>query len=202
MKSRTRVNGAALARKWGLEVAQARYSEWGNWYAPLTSYPAALLDASGYVLIQDESALRSHPRIRVTKQINIPDYISTLPEYVRVSGLIPEEITEYDRVSEGARVPIAVNRYERSAAARRACIEHYGYSCSVCGREMAETYGPRAAGFIHVHHLIPLAEVGVGYMLDPIADLRPVCPNCHAFLHLSSPPMSVEEAKRAIQIQG
>ncbi len=33
-------------------------------------------------------------------------------------------------------------------------------------------------GFIHVHHLKPLSEVGYEYRVDPIRDLRPVCPNC------------------------
>jgi 5-methylcytosine-specific restriction protein A len=29
--------------------------------------------------------------------------------------------------------------------------------------------------------------------LDPEADLRPVCPNCHAMLHRTKPAMSVSE---------
>lgn len=144
MKSKLKTNGVRLAQKWGLNVAQARYSEWGNWYAPISMYPAALLDANGYVLIRDEFTLQNHPKIRVTKQINVPDCISTLPEYVRVTGLIPEEITDYARIPEGARATVFVNRYERSAAARKACLEHHGCSCSVCGRTLAETYGPRA----------------------------------------------------------
>ncbi|WP_211232818.1 HNH endonuclease [Desulfatirhabdium butyrativorans] len=199
MEAKTKINGKRLASKWGLDVAQARYSEWGNWYATLSLYPAALLDANGYVLIQDELTLQNHPKIKVTKQINVPDLISTLPDYVRVSGLIPEEITDHGRIPEGARTTVSVNRYERSSAARKACLDHYGYSCAVCGHAMAETYGPRAAGLIHVHHLVPLSELTEEYLLDPITDLRPVCPNCHAFLHLFSPPMSIDDAKRIIR---
>jgi 5-methylcytosine-specific restriction protein A len=43
-----------------------------------------------------------------------------------------------------------------------------------------------------VHHLRPLAEIGAEYVLDPEVDLRPVCPNCHAMLHRTRPPMSIE----------
>ena len=37
--------------------------------------------------------------------------------------------------------------------------------------------------FIHVHHIIPLNEIKEEYTVDPIKDLVPVCPNCHAMLH-------------------
>lgn len=191
-----KVNGAVLAKKWSLNVAQARYSKWGNWYAPLTAYPAALLDTNGYILIPDQSYLHNHPDIKVTKQINIPNLISTLHEYVRVVGHLAEEFSDDLLIPEGMRVNISVNRYERSARARKECIEHYGYVCSVCNHSMVEYYGNLAGSLIHIHHLVPVSEIGERYSLNPITDLRPVCPNCHAFLHLSSPPMSIEEAQR------
>ena len=54
-------------------------------------------------------------------------------------------------------------------------------------------YGAIGRDFIHVHHLIPLSEVGDTYEVDPIEDLRPVCPNCHAMLHKRTPPYSISE---------
>ena len=30
---------------------------------------------------------------------------------------------------------------------------------------------------IQVHHLVPLSAIGKKYRVDPIRDLRPVCPN-------------------------
>jgi len=39
---------------------------------------------------------------------------------------------------------------------------------------------------------IPLSEVGEAYALDPINDLRPVCPNCHAMLHRKKLAMDIE----------
>jgi 5-methylcytosine-specific restriction protein A len=58
-----------------------------------------------------------------------------------------------------------------------------------------ERYGETMKDFIHVHHLVPLSDVGMTYQVDPIADLRPVCPNCHAVIHSVDPPLSIEEAR-------
>ena len=54
----------------------------------------------------------------------------------------------------------------------------------------------KGEGFIHVHHLKPLAQIGEQYELDPINDLRPVCPNCHAMLHRASPALRHRTAGR------
>jgi 5-methylcytosine-specific restriction protein A len=100
---------------------------------------------------------------------------------------------------EGATKKISVNVFERSAQARSDCIKHYGLSCSVCDFDFAETYGEMGIGFIHVHHLRPLSEVGEGYILNPTKDLRPVCPNCHAMLHQRNPAYTIEELKAIVK---
>ena len=47
---------------------------------------------------------------------------------------------------------------------------------------------------IHVHLLKLVSEVGEGYVIDPVEDLRPVCPNCHAVIRLRSDlPYSIED---------
>lgn len=84
---------------------------------------------------------------------------------------------------EGAKKTITVNAYERDPKARGRCIEHWGTKCTVCSFDFAARYGDLGAGFIHVHHLTPLSTIGQEYVVDPIKDLRPVCPNCHAMLH-------------------
>jgi len=45
---------------------------------------------------------------------------------------IPEEISDPDRFFQGATKTISVNVYERSPQARKKCVDHYGYKCSVC----------------------------------------------------------------------
>jgi len=88
---------------------------------------------------------------------------------------------------------VTVNAYERNPQARRRRTEAHGTSCAICGFSFGETYGEVADGYIHVHHLRALSEIGGEYTVDPIEDLRPVCPNCHAVLHRRIPAFSIEE---------
>lgn len=111
----------------------------------------------------------------------------------------PDEILDPDTVTEGAKQTVIVNKFERSPSARIKCIEKWGLACTVCGFDFEATYGNRGAGFIHVHHLKPLAEIGEEYQLNPIKDLRPVCPNCHAMLHRSVPAISIQELKSLLR---
>lgn len=84
---------------------------------------------------------------------------------------------------EGAIARVAVNRYERDPEARRACIAHRGTACAACGFSFEMAYGEVGADFIHVHHVVPAAQVGSAYQLDPLTDLIPLCANCHAMAH-------------------
>ncbi|HUY33445.1 MAG TPA: HNH endonuclease [Pirellulales bacterium] len=97
--------------------------------------------------------------------------------------LLPEEISATTALVEGAFCRVTVNAYERNPEARRRCLEHYGSNCIICGFNFGAVYGEVAEGYIHVHHLRPLSEIGGEYVVDPVEDLRPVCPNCHAVLH-------------------
>lgn len=65
-----------------------------------------------------------------------------------------------------------------------------------------ETYGMFAKDFIHVHHIKPLSEINEEYEVDPINDLIPVCPNCHAMLHRQQNgiPMTVERLKLLYEV--
>ena len=115
--------------------------------------------------------------------------------------LLPEEISETEGSYEGARKQISVNTYERDRTARDKCLQRYGTSCAVCEKDMSEIYGPAAAGLIHVHHLTPLSEIKEDYRVNPNADLRPVCPNCHAVIHRRKPPYKIEEVKGFLEKQ-
>jgi hypothetical protein len=94
---------------------------------------------------------------------------------------------------EGARRDLVLTSYERDPLLRAACISHHGARCAACGIAFGATYGSIAEGFIHVHHRQPLAEVGEEHAIDPITDLVPLCPNCHAVAHLREPPLTPEE---------
>ena len=124
------------------------------------------------------------------------------PIHSQAIGFVtPDEVPESALLVEGAACSITVNAYERNAEARLQCIEAHGTSCCICGFTFGERYGHVAEGYIHVHHLRPLSEIGIAYVVDPIDDLRPVCPNCHAVLHLGGRCRSIEEVQELVQRQ-
>lgn len=119
----------------------------------------------------------------------------------RLQREFPEQIAdpfEFENETthvEGALKQITVNSYERNKEARRKCIEHYGPACVVCGFNFELFYGEIGTGFIHVHHTAEISSIGEEYEVDPINDLKPVCPNCHAMLHRVKPAMTIEELR-------
>ena len=114
----------------------------------------------------------------------------------RETVALPEEVS--DEMWEGGRQSVTVNRYERNAVARAECIEQHGSACAICGFDFGKVYGGNFNGFIHVHHKTPLAEVNARYRVDPINDLIPVCPNCHAVIHYGNKTRSVEEVRQLL----
>lgn len=102
---------------------------------------------------------------------------------------------EIELYAEGKQKSVTYRTYDRNPAARQACIEHYGYSCSVCGFNFESAYGKLGSKYIEVHHLKQIADVGEEYLIHPIDDLRPVCANCHRMLHKTRPPISIEQLK-------
>jgi hypothetical protein len=112
--------------------------------------------------------------------------------------LFPDEIQDRLGLYEGAYRQVLVNAYERNPEARKRCIAHYGPVCAICGISFRDTYGEIGEGFIHVHHLVPLSTITAASRVDAIADLRPVCPNCHAMTHRRFPPFTIEEMRGMI----
>ena len=109
------------------------------------------------------------------------------------------ESDEQKAYTEGTPNQVLVTKYERNPFARKTCIEHYGLTCSVCQFNFEDRYGELGKNFIHVHHLKQVATIGKEYKIDPINDLRPVCPNCHAMIHKRKAPYSIEEIKEIIK---
>jgi hypothetical protein len=116
-----------------------------------------------------------------------------------VSGLLPEEVQEAPTLYEGAVRQVTVNAYERNPVARKMCIAAHGTTCCICEFNFGAVYGPEAEGYIHVHHLRALSEADGEYVVDPIEDLRPVCANCHAVLHLGGECRSIEEVRKMVK---
>lgn len=110
----------------------------------------------------------------------------------------PDEVERPETVTEGAKKTVVVNKYERNLSARLRCIEKWGASCSVCDFNFEQTYGALGAGYIHVHHLVPLSKIGKEYRLDPVKDLRPVCPNCYAMLHRTGEVLPISVLRKQL----
>lgn len=112
----------------------------------------------------------------------------------------PEEITGEIYI-EGAVENIFVNAYERNADARKKCIEKYGCTCFLCGFDFSIKYGVLGTGIIEVHHIKPLSQIKSEYIVDPVKDLIPVCPNCHTMIHHKKPSYSIEEMQHILSKQ-
>lgn len=123
-----------------------------------------------------QGPMKVKEQLEVYLESNFNDYYS--------EGVFPEEVSE--TLEEGHRRTVTVNKYERSSIARQKCIEEHGLNCAVCNMNFEEVYGEIGKGFIHVHHIVPLHEIGGSYKVDYKRDLVPVCPNCHAMLHRKS----------------
>ena len=111
------------------------------------------------------------------------------------AAVFPDEV---DVFIEGAIKKVQVNKFERDPKARAACISHYKPICQVCNFSFLNKYGQLGNDFIHVHHVVPISTIGKQYKLDPIKDLIPVCPNCHAMLHMKKPPLTVSKLRELV----
>ncbi len=117
---------------------------------------------------------------------------------IRHNPFIPTDNEFQKTYIEGIPNQVSVTKYERNPFARKKCLEYYGYSCVICNFNFKKIYGEIGKDFIHVHHLKQVATVGKTYEIDPIKDLRPVCPNCHAIIHRQKTALTIEEVKQLI----
>ncbi|WJY52552.1 HNH endonuclease [Streptomyces chengbuensis] len=70
-------------------------------------------------------------------------------------------------------------------------------TCEACGFDFEATYGPRGAGYIECHHVVPLHEAGEGR--TKLSDLALICANCHRMIHRRAPWPTPGELRNLIQ---
>lgn len=149
-----------------------------------------------------DSLKQSWPNYNWTPQgggISVPDDIAekiiSIIRSKKAFEFLPMTKSGMERYLEGKSKYVTVKTYDRSPAARQACIAHHGYRCAVCGFSFEEAYGSLGEGYIEVHHLHQVADFGEERLIDPVGDLRPVCANCHRMLHKQRPPLSIDELR-------
>lgn len=126
----------------------------------------------------------------------VGDFAAAAAAFAKANDhLYPDELPSGNKYVEGARKQVRVNAFERNPKARAECLGHHGRRCTVCELSFEERYGARGKDFIHVHHKKPLALIATAYVLDPIEDLVPVCPNCHAMLHRGKDLLTVDQLR-------
>jgi len=153
-------------------IERGQYRVWGK------DYPF-----NGVILANPNDG-EEHP---VGYCINGKRCIGKLPVY---PDELPDNSPEY---REGKKGTVQINTYERNPAARQACIKYYSAKCFICGFDFGQFYGNNFEGLIHVHHLNMISKSNSQHAVDPIKDLRPVCPNCHMVLHTQKDGYTVEE---------
>jgi putative restriction endonuclease len=185
-------------------------SQKGDFYATIEDFyqfskPVLAKTAAGFIEEIPETRITNYWRDGVRhisedvydQIVYAAESANAVPHKRDFAVLTTEEAT-LARYPEGALRSVTVNAYERNPRARADCIAHYGPTCRACEFDFAKYYGPIGAGYIHVHHVRDLASIGKEYHVDPIKDLSPVCPNCHAMLHTERPAMTIETLRTII----
>lgn len=113
------------------------------------------------------------------------DYVGLNEQVPEIRALLAEHLSG-PVYKEGKRVEGVLSKeIERNPQARMRCLALKGHRCIVCEKDIEEVYG--VSGIVHVHHLRPIADYEGEHEVDPMKDLVPVCPTCHAVIHSKGP---------------
>lgn len=99
---------------------------------------------------------------------------------------------------EGGLREITKELHIRNPQLKTYTLAKYGYACVVCGFNFEEFYGDLGAGYIEVHHLLPISA-RKDDSITSIKDVTVVCANCHRVLHRTGKhPISLSKLRKAI----
>lgn len=118
--------------------------------------------------------------------------ISKLPEageYVgEEGGVIMRLHKRYERDGKLVRKKVA-------EAVAKGCVE-----CEVCKFDFEAAYGELGAGYIEVHHLKPVNQLGKAGQTK-LSDLALLCANCHRMTHRKREPLSLDALRATIRLE-
>ncbi len=179
--------GKRIANKLNIEAPKQKNGQGYNWFnVPFWG----IKTDEGYHWILRPELIEAMEELGGSNELNL-----------LAKSVYPDEFDtrELKNLKEGEKKQMVINKYERNPIARKRCIDLYGSKCYICEFDFEKKYGIEGKGVIHVHHLVPLSGIGIEYKVDPVKDLRPVCPNCHLLLHKKNPPYTIEEIKKMIR---
>lgn len=84
---------------------------------------------------------------------------------------------------EGAIREITQELQYRNPNLKKKAVQIRGAKCEACGFDYEECYGDIGAGYIEIHHLLPLSQSEKKTISLSIEDVVLVCANCHRMLH-------------------
>jgi hypothetical protein len=99
---------------------------------------------------------------------------------------------------EGRKYQGIYTRYERSRSNRAIAIVVHGTTCAVCGFNFEQAYGETGAGYVEIHHRIPVHLMFEERVVDPIEELVPLCSNCHRMVHTQDPPITTDNLRESV----
>jgi putative restriction endonuclease len=110
---------------------------------------------------------------------------------------LPSLSNEFESTrKEGKKKYRFTTYYERNPFNRAKAVEIHGLNCMACNFNFSKVYGELGEGYINVHHLRPVSELGEEVQIDPQKDLIVLCANCHAMIHKDKEhTLSPEELK-------
>ncbi|MGH7455743.1 MAG: HNH endonuclease [bacterium] len=120
------------------------------------------------------------------------------PDNVQKLEAAIEKVSESNRqkeVVEGETYKIEAVFRSRNRALIQAKKANSDYRCEVCGFNFEATYGAIGREYIIAHHLRPISSGVIKTTLDDIALL---CANCHAMVHVKTPPVSIEDLRKLV----
>lgn len=130
----------------------------------------------------------------------VEKFISMILPLLPIKTVEKEKLDENEGTFEGKQYSRVSTIYERNRKNRQACLAAHGYKCKVCKFDFEQTYGVLGKNFIEVHHIVPLHTLGKNYLINPVKDMVPLCSNCHAMIHRSEPPLTIEQLKEIVKM--
>ena len=117
----------------------------------------------------------------------------------------PKPLLKEISIIEGKKQFKQTTTYCRSKELRDLAIKKFSLNsgkipCKVCKFNFEDRYEDIGRGFIEIHHLKPVCDLGEieTSFAKAFANLAPLCSNCHRIVHRKNPCFTLEEMSRIL----